>query len=166
MSIGNIASSIWGPSAKLAPSAGEKPNARAPAPPIPPQSTTGTATQTKTQTQTGSADPFRQLSADIQAKLLQLQATGSDATGHANAASSKLMKPHHPSRQGNDPDMSGSMVPTATTLSVSTTAGATPESGANPSNPSLFGAMRQAIQAYAASAASSSANSTAPIATL
>ena len=162
MSIGNIASSIWGPSAKLAPAAGEKPNARAPAPPIPPQTTTGT----QTQTQTGPADPFRHLSADIQAKLLQLQATGSDATGHANAASGKLMKPHHPSRQGNDPDMSASMVPTGATPGVSTTAGATPESGANPSNPSLFGAMRQAIQAYAASAASSSANSTAPIATL
>ena len=165
MSIGNIASSIWGPSAQSRTAAGQKPGATGPTPPTPPPATQPAAG-------TGPSDPFRQLSADIQAKLLQLQATGSDITnaaGQAGAASGKAMKPHHHHGGGQDPDASASLVPSGATPGTSTTAGGTPASGANPSNPtgaSLFEAMRQAIQAYAASAASSSATVTAPLATL
>ncbi len=149
MSIGNIASSIWRPTAPLTSSTAQKPGATQ-APPTPPQATQTTEIS-------GPADPFRQLSADVQAKLLQLQATGSDTT-QASAASGRLTRPHHHSADA-DPDDAGSLVPTGATPGTITTAGATP------ADTSMLDAMRQAIQAYAATASSSSANLTAPLTT-
>ncbi len=155
MSIGNIASSIWRPSAPQASSTAQKPGATQ-APPSPPPTTQTTAIS-------GPTDPFRQLSADVQAKLLQLQATGSDTT-QASAASGRLTRPHHHAG-GNDADDAGSLVPTGAAPGATTTAGATPASGTNPADTSMIDALRQAIQAYAATASSSSANLTAPLTT-
>ncbi|MDR3531609.1 MAG: hypothetical protein P4L90_13780 [Rhodopila sp.] len=155
MSIGNVVSSIWRPTAPLTPSTAQKPGAPAP-PPTPPQAT-------QTTSLSGPTDPFQQLSADIQAKLLQLQATGSDTT-QASTASGKAAKPHHHAH-GTDPDADGSLVPTGATPGATTTAGAAPAAGTNPADTSMIDAMRQAIQAYAASASSGSASLTAPLAT-
>ena len=95
----------------------------------------------------GSADPFQQLSSDVQAKLLQLQATGSDTT-QASASMGKTMKPHHHSH-GNGPDASGNAGPGGAPVGT-TTAGATV---GGTTNASMVEAIRQAMQAYSASAA-------------
>ena len=151
MSIGNIASHVWGPSARPLPSASPKPNSAAPATPPP----------SFTQTGAGTADPFRQLSADVQARLLQFQAA--NATPGGTATPSAFASPvgttkapmHHPHRHGND-GASGS----------ASTAGATPSSGTDASNTALLDTVRRAVQAYAASGSAVQANLTTSLATL
>ena len=147
MSIGLIAAGIRLLNDQLKPSSGPQQGA---APPVPSEDAPAKAG-------TGSSDPFRQLSADIQAKLLQLQATGADAT-QASAALGKAMKPHHLHRK--EPDASGSLVPAGAKPGTTTTAGATSDSG----NVSLVEAVRQAMKAYSAAAANNKA--TAPLATV
>ena len=94
MSIGNIASHVWGPSARPLPSASPKPNGATPAP----------AASSFTQTGAGAADPFRQLSADVQARLLQFQAANATPGGTATPAAfaspvgttkAPMHPPHH-----------------------------------------------------------------------
>ena len=142
MSIGAIASSIRLLQAHPKTAPGQKPDASSPASPG--------AGQAGDVAGTGSADRFRQLSSDVQAKLLQLQATGSDGK-QVSSAMGKGMKPHH-HLHGKDPDASGSMAPGGAP-SGTTTAGAAPASGGDATNASMVESIRKAMQAYSASLA-------------
>ena len=142
MSIGAIASSIRLLQAQPKSPSGQKPDG-SPASPGAPQAAPDVAG-------TGPADPFRQLSSDVQAKLLQLQATGSDGK-QVSSAMGKGMKPHH-HLHGKDPDASGSMAPGGAP-SGTTTAGAAPASGGDATNASMVESIRKAMQAYSASLA-------------
>ena len=142
MSIGAIASSIRLLQAHPKTAPGQKPDASSPASPG--------AGQAGDVAGTGSADRFRQLSSDVQAKLLQLQATGSDGA-RVSSAMGKGMKPHH-HLHGKDPDASGSMAPGGAP-SGTTTAGAAPASGGDATNASMVESIRKAMQAYSASLA-------------
>jgi hypothetical protein len=162
MSIGNIASSIWGPSARPLPT-NQKPSGAAPIPAAPPSVPPAGS---------GPADPFALLSADTQARLLQLQAAGADtAPGSSVTASAGTIRVpphhHHPHSQNGDTGAGASdgLVPTQAAPGATTTAGASSASPGAGDN-SLFDAVRQAIQAYAASGASTRANLTTSLATV
>jgi hypothetical protein len=163
MSIGNIASSVWSSSAA---SSGRPANRANQAPPSPPPSSSTPAGATPAGT--GPADAFQQLSSDMQAKLLQLQSMGSEtptASGNTtSAAATGAMKPpphhHRPKGDATDPDAASGLVPTQQA------AGSTTTTATSGTNTSLFDAMRQAIQAYAASGQANTANLSTSLATM
>ena len=152
MSIGAIASSIRLLQAQPKSPSGQKPDG-SPASPDAPQAAPDVAG-------TGPADPFRQLSSDEQAKLVQLQATGSDGA-QVSSAMGKGMKPHH-HLHGTDPDASGSVAPGGAP-SGTTTAGAAPASAGNATNAALIESIKKAMQAYSASLAQAAGST--PLAT-
>lgn len=101
----------------------------------------------------------------MQAKLLQLQSVGSDAaSGNTTSASATgAMKPHphhHPKGETANPDAASGLVPTQEA------AGTTAPTATSGTNTSLFDAIRQAIQAYAASGQASAANLSTSLATM
>lgn len=162
MSIGNIASHVWGPSARPLPSASPKPDGAAPAPPSPSLTRTGL----------GTADPSRQLSADVQARLLQFQAANATPGGAATPAAfaspvgtTKAPLHHHRHGGDTDPGASGGLVPAQTASGPASTAGAAASSGADAANTALLDTIRQAVKAYAASGSAVQANLTTSLAT-
>jgi hypothetical protein len=99
----------------------------------------------------------------MQAKLLQFQSdTASGNTTSASATGAMKPHPHHHHPKGDtaDPDAASGLVPTQQA------AGSSASTATSGTNTFLFDAMRQAIQAYAASGQASTANLSTSLATM